>query len=159
ADAIPGTWDGRPIAESNPLVRGLTSDSNKVRYAAAIALLRINPSAPFPKSNMVAQIAGDAAASRAVRQVLVIDSDSKNAMNVQRALNQAGFHAVVATAGTDGLSMAKATGGFDAVVVSNKLSDITSFQVLADLGRDFRTANAKRIVMAPAADLGAAKPE
>jgi HEAT repeat protein len=159
AESIPAVWDGRAIVESNPLVRGLTSDSSKVRYAAAIALLRINPPASFAKSNMVALTAGEAAASRAVRQVLVIDTDGKNAMNVQRALNHAGFHAVAANAGTDGLSMAKATGGFDAVVVANKLSDISTFQVLADLGRDFRTANAKRIVMAVAGDLGASKGE
>jgi HEAT repeat protein len=159
ANAIPGTWDGRQLVETNPLVRALTSDNSKIRYAAAIALLRINPSTTFAKSNMVALAAGEAAASRAVRQVLVIDTDSKNAMNVQRALNQAGFHAVVANAGTDGLSMAKATGGFDVVVVSNKLADITAFQVLADLGRDFRTANAKRIVMAAGADLGPSKTE
>jgi hypothetical protein len=159
ADSIPGVWDGRAIGEDNALVQGLTSDDNKIRYAAAITLLRINPAAAFPKSNMVAQIAGDAAASRAVRQVLVIDSDTKNAMNVQRALNQAGFHAVAANAGTDGLSMAKATGGFDAVVVSSKLSDITVFAVLADLGRDFRTSGAKKIVMAAGGDLGPSKAE
>lgn len=157
ADAIPSVWDGRALTDDNALVQGLTSEDNKIRYAAAIALLRISPAAAFPKSNMVAQIAGDAAASRAVRQVLVIDTDSKNAMNTQRALNKAGFHAVAATSGTEGLSMAKATGGFDAVVVSNKLADITPFQVLADLGRDFRTSGAKKIVMAAGADLGTAK--
>lgn len=159
AEFLPGVWDGRPIGEDNALVQGLSSDDNKVRYAAAIALLRISPSAQFPRSNTVAQIAGEAAASRAVRQVLVVDSDSKNAMNVQRALNKAGFHAVATTAGTEALSMAKATGAFDAVVLSNKLADISSFQVLADLGRDFRTSNAKKVVMAVGADLGAQKEE
>ena len=159
ADYIPGVWDGRPIGEDNALVQGLSSEDNKIRHSAAIALLRISPAAQFPKSNMVAQIAGEAAASRAVRQVLVVDSDSKNAMNVQRALNKAGFHAVAATAGTDALSMAKATGAFDAVVLSNKLADISSFQVLAELGRDFRTSNAKKVVMATGADLGAQKDE
>jgi CheY-like chemotaxis protein len=159
ADSIASSWDCRPIGEDNALVQGLTSDDNKIRYAAAIALLRINPPGTFPKANMVAQIAGDAAASRAVKQVLVIDTDSKNAMNVQRALNQKGMHAVASNAGTDGLSMAKATGGFDAVVVSSKLADITVFQVLADLGRDFRTSNAKKIVMAAGGDLGPQKAE
>ena len=159
ADLIPTVWDGRNIGEDNALVQGLTNEDNKVRYAAAIALLRISPAGAFPKSNMVAQIAGDAAASRAVRQVLVIDSDTKNAMSAQRALNKAGFHAVAANSGADGLSMAKATGGFDAVVVSAKLSDMSVFQVLADLGRDFRTSGAKKIVMATGADLGASKAE
>ena len=159
ADVLPSVWDGRAIGDDNPLVTGLTSDDNKIRYAAAIALLRINPSAAFPKSNMVAAIAGDAAASRAVKQVLVIDTDSKNAANVQRALNMAGFHAVAARSGAEGLSMAKATGGFDAVVVAASLSDVTSFQVLSDLGGDFRTQAAKRIVMAPGADLGERKGE
>ena len=159
ADYIPGVWDGRAIGEDNALVQGLSSEDNKVRHAAAIALLRISPSAQFPRSNMVAQIAGEAAASRAVRQVLVVDSDSKNAMNVQRALNKAGFHAVSTTSGAEALSMAKATGAFDAVVLANKLADISSFQVLADLGRDFRTSSAKKVVMAVGADLGAQKDE
>lgn len=159
ADYLPGVWDGRAVGEDNALVQGLSSEDNKIRYASAIALLRINPSAQFPKSNMVAQIAGEAAASRGVRQVLVVDSDSKNAMNVQRALNKAGFHAVATTSGAEALSMAKATGAFDAVVVANKLADISPFQVLADLGRDFRTASAKKIVMAAGADLGAQKDE
>jgi CheY-like chemotaxis protein len=154
AELIPSVWDGRQIGEDNALVQGLTSSENQVRFASAIALLRINPPSGFPKSNMVGQIAGEAAAARGVRQVLVIDSDSKNAMSVQRALNQAGFHAVTANRGTAGLSMAKATGGFDAVVVSNKLSDITVFEVLSDLGRDFRTSGAKKIVMALGADVG-----
>jgi CheY-like chemotaxis protein len=157
ADALPSVWDGRAIGENNALVRGLASEDNKVRYAAAIALLRINPQSAFPRSNMVAQIAGEAAATRAVRQVLVIDSDTKNAMNVQRALNKAGFHAVAATSGAEGLSMSKATGGFDAVIVSNKLADLSTFAVLADLGRDYRTSAAKKIVMATGADLGDAK--
>lgn len=159
AELLPPVWDGRALGEDNPLVRGLTSDDNKVRYAAAIALLRISPPAAFPKSNLVAQIAGEAAASRAVRQVLVVDSDSKNAMNVQRALNQAGFHAVATTHGTDALTMAKSTGGFDAVVVASKLADVTPFQVLADLNRDFRTSRVKKVVMAPGADLGPSKEE
>jgi len=53
--------------------------------------------------------------------------------------------------------MAKSTGAFDAVVVANKLSDISPFQVLADLGRDFRTSSMKKVVMATGADLGAQK--
>src|SRR6185436_14568038 len=130
AEIIPTVWDGRPIGEDNPLVTGLMCEDNTSRFAAAIALLRINPQQPFPRSNMVAQIAGQAAASRAVKQVLVIDTDTKNAANVQRALNGAGFHAVAANSGAEGLTMAKATGGFDAVVVSSKLADMSVFQVL-----------------------------
>ena len=159
ADFLPGVWDGRAIGEDNPLVQGLSSEDNKIRYAAAITLLRINPAAQFPKSNMVAQIAGEAAATRGVRQVLVVDADGKNAMNVQRALNKAGFHALSTTSGAEALSMAKSTGAFDAVVVANKLQDLSPFQVLADLGRDFRTASAKKIVMVAGADLGAQKDE
>ncbi len=157
ADAIPMVWDGREIGEDNVLVRALSNENATIRHAAAICLLRMNPAKPFPRSNMVASIAGEAAASRSTKQVLVVDTDSKNAMNVQRALNGAGFHAVAAGSGAEGLSMAKATGGFDAVVLAQKLDDMSSLAVLAELGRDFRTSAAKKIVMAPGADLGAAK--
>src|SRR6185436_15070656 len=69
------------------------------------------------------------------------------------------FHAVAASSGAEGLSMAKATGGFDAVVLSSKLTDLSPFAVLADLGRDFRTSGAKKIVMTAGGDLGPAKAE
>lgn len=156
ADALPAVWGGRAIDANNPLVAGLANEDRLVRYTSAITLLRLNPAQAFPQSNLVAALAGQAAAERAVRQVLVLDGDSKNAMNAQRALNDAGFHAVAYTSGVDALMAAKATGGFDAILVRNRLSDLTTFQVLDEIGRDFRTSGMKKIVMAEGADMGAA---
>lgn len=154
AGALPGVWGGRAIGADNALVQGLAHEDRSIRYAAAIALLRINPAKEFPQSSAVASIAGQAASERAVRQVLVVDSDAKNAANVQRALNGAGFHAVACTSGLDGLAAAKATGGFDAIVVRSRLTDITTFQVLDEIGRDIRTQGMKKIVMVEGAAPG-----
>lgn len=156
-DAIADLGDGGDLAAGNALTDALTSADKTVRYGAAIALLRLDPAESFPTSNLVAKAAGDAASEAAIHQVLVIDSNSKNAMNVQRALNAAGFHAVSAQSGAEGLLVAKATGAFDAVVVRNMLDDITTFQVLDELRRDFRTANVKAVVMAEGGDVGAAQ--
>ncbi len=159
AEAIPVVAQDMGVEGNNALVAGLTNDDKTIRYAAALALLRIDPPRPFPRSNLVPTIAGEAVAERAVRQVLVIDSDSKNAMNVQRALNDAGFHAVAFTSAPAALSAAKATGGFDAVVVRERLSDLSPFAVLDELGRDFRTSSMVKIVMAAGGDVGTAKAE
>lgn len=159
ADAIPSVWGGRAIDGNNPLVAGLANEDRSVRYASAVTLLRLNPAAAFPQSNVVAALAGQAAGERAVQQVLVLDSDQKNAMNAQRALNDAGFHAVAFTSGVDALQAAKATGGYGAIVVRNRLADLTTFQVLDEIGRDFRTSGMKKVVMAEGADAGAAAAE
>jgi HEAT repeat protein len=157
AGALPSVWGGRAIGADSPLVLGLGHEDAGIRYASAITLLRINPPAAFPQSNMVAAIAGQAAAERAVRQVLVLDSDSKNAANVQRALNGAGFHAVAFTDASAALSAAKSTGGFDAIVVRNRLTGLSTFQVLDEIGRDVRTQGMKKVVMAEGAQVGEAE--
>ncbi len=139
-------WSG-DLQGGSALTEALTDSDKTIRYAAAIALLRIDPSNSFPTSNLVAQLAGDAASEAAIQQVLVIDSDTKNGMNTQRALNDAGFYAVAAQSGAEGLLIAKRTGGFDAIMVRDTLSDLTSYQVLDELRGDFRTANAKTVVI------------
>ncbi len=151
-----GVACGCELAGGNALTEALTNADKTIRYGAAIALLRLDPGKSFPMSNLVAKAAGDAASEAAIQQVLVIDSDSKNAMNVQRALNGAGYHVVAAQSGAEGLMIAKATGAFDAIVVRDTLGDITTFQVLDELKRDFRTDRIKTVVMAANADLGAA---
>lgn len=157
AKALPAVWGGRGIGADSALVLGLSHEDAGIRFASAIALLRINPSAAFPQSNTVAAIAGQAAALRSVKQVIVLDSDSKNAANVQRALNNAGFHAVAYTSATDALMAAKSTGAFDAIVVRNRLADLTTFQVLDEIGRDVRTQSMKKVVMAEGAQVGEAE--
>jgi len=139
-------WSG-DLEGGSALTAALTDSDKTIRYAAAIALMRIDPAASFPTSNLVAQLGGDAASEAAIQQVLVIDSESKNAMNSQRALNDAGFYAVAAQSGAEGLLIAKRTGGFDAIIIRDTLSDLTSYQVLDELRADFRTANAKTLVM------------
>lgn len=155
--SLAAAWGNRPIGADNALVTSLGSDNRGIRYAAAIALLRINPEKPFPQSNMVATIAGQAVAERATKQVMVLDSDSKNTANVQRALNGAGFHAVGYTSAADALLAAKLTGAFDGIVVRNRLSDFTTFQVIDELNRDIRTKGIKVIVMAEGAQVGDAE--
>jgi CheY-like chemotaxis protein len=157
AEALPGVWGGRAVGADNPLVMSLSNEDRGIRYAAAIALLRAGPAKDFPAASAVATIAGQAAAERATKQVLVLDGDSKNAMNVQRALNDAGFHAVAYTNASAALSAAKLTGGFDAIVVRNHLIDLSTFQVLDEINRDVRTQNMKKIVMAEGASVGDAE--
>jgi HEAT repeat protein len=157
ADALPAVWGGRGVGSDSPLVAALGNEDRGIRYAAAIALLRVNPPQNFPSASAVATIAGQAAAERATKQVVVVDSDSKNAMNVQKALNDAGFHAVAFTDASAALSAAKVTGGFDAIVVRNRLADLTTFQVLDEVNRDLRTQNMKKLVMADNAQLGEAE--
>ena len=156
-DTIVDLGDAGDLAGGNALTAALTDADKTIRYGAALALLRLDPAEAFPTSNLVAKTAGDAASEAAIQQVLVIDSDSKNAMNTQRALNAAGYHAVAAQSGAEGLMVAKATGAFDAIVVRDTLGDITTFQVLDELRRDFRTSGAKTVVMAADGDLGAAQ--
>lgn len=153
ADAIVSVAAGRAVGADNALVQGLSHEDRSIRYASAIALLRLAPAGAFPGADKVAAIAGQAAAERATKAILVVDSDGKNAATIQRALNDAGFHAVSYGTGTEALAAAKATAGFDAILVRSRLSDIAPMSVLDEINRDFRTSGMKKVVMAEGADL------
>jgi HEAT repeat protein len=145
--ALP-SYTNIPLGEGSTLVMALTAQDQRIQRTAAMTAVRLNPKTAFPRSEMVVQLVGDAAALSSVRQVLVVCDDSKAAAQMQTDLAAAGMHAVVSRTGGDGLTRSKQA-PFDVVVVASGLKDMMAQQVINEIRRDFRT-KATPIVLATA---------
>jgi HEAT repeat protein len=160
---------GKQDLTGHPLGMALGSPERRVRYAAAIAALRMSPAGPFPNSNMVPDIAARAAAEEAVREVLLIDDHDDARGRMMADLRQQEFLVAADKDGYRGVARAKALPGIDVIVVRADLGDqantIPSFRwrsteaVIDELLSDARTKGRQVLVVvgASSAEMLAAK--
>jgi HEAT repeat protein len=145
-----------PLGADSSLVAALAYPDQTVQWNAAMACIKLAPQKKFPRCELVVPLAADAVALASVRQILVIESDTKTAVKMQTELNAAGMHAVVSRSGAAGLDRAQQA-SFDAVLVSAGLKDVMAQQVVNHLRRDFRTASMPVLIVAPESAADATK--
>jgi HEAT repeat protein len=157
AGVVRMTYDRRPL-QGHPLGRALTAPDRRLRYAAAVAALRMSPPGPFENSQEVPALAAQAASEVALRQVLVIDDRDQARGRMLVDLRQAGYLVADDADGFRGVARAKAMPALDVVVVRADLGDPantlpsyrykSSLSVIDELMADARTRNAKIVVVA-----------
>lgn len=153
---LPSFSGSVPTGADSPLVAALAAPDRSVQANAALTLIRLAPQKPFPRCEMVVALAADAVSLASVRQVLVIEPDTKTAVQFQTELNAAGMHAVVSRSGADGLQRAKEA-AYDLVIVDAGLKDLMAQQVVHAIRRDFRTKALPVLVACPEAAMEAQK--
>ncbi len=139
-----------PLGADSALVAALAFPDQTVQWNASLACIRLAPGKVFPRCELVVPLAADAVSLASIRQILVIEPDTKTAVQMQTELNAAGMHAVVSRTGADGLDRAQQM-AFDAILVSSSLKDIMAQQVVNHLRRDFRTKSVPVLIVAPEA--------
>ena len=105
--ALPITWDSREITAESPLVAALDAPDKVVRFAAAIAALKLVPMTPFPGSEKVVPIAAQAADAGSARQVLLIEPDPEVRAKAMREMDKAGLYSVAEANAVAGFRRAK----------------------------------------------------
>jgi HEAT repeat protein len=132
-----------------PLVNALDFPDKRVRYAAAEALVFINPTEQFFGAEKVIPTLQDAVTESAVRVVLIIASDQIVANRIASRVASIGCMPVVEKKGRDGLNRARMFPPQDAIVVSTELPDMKAFEIIDALRDDMRTKEVPIIVMTP----------
>ncbi len=145
---LPAFGAGVSLDASSSVVKALTSEDGAVRWAAAICCTRLSPRAAFPRCELVPDLLSQAIAVDSIRQILIIEPDTKTAVTLQTDINAAGMHAVVARSGAQGLIFSKQA-RYDAVLVSSGLKDLLAQSVANEIKRDARTAGVPVLVVAP----------
>jgi HEAT repeat protein len=156
-NALPKTWDGREITADNPLVAALDAPDKIVRFAAAIAALKLVPMTAFPGSEKVVSIAAQAAAAGSARQVLLIEPNAEVRAQALRDMDKAGIYSVAESGAVAGFRRAKEAGAFDAIVIRASLLDRLAMTVVKELQSDFRTAAIPILICGNEGELAAAK--
>lgn len=125
-------------APSAGLSAALNSRDGAMRSEAAVALANQAVAARMPVSAQVVATLGEAVGREVVRTVFVIDgnADQRNAAMAQA--EKLGFAAMGAEFGANAIALLHRVPGVDAVLVTDSLADLTTFQVIDDLRADPR---------------------
>jgi len=131
ADAkdLPTTARADASAPGMPLIEALVHSDKRVRYAAAEALLRINPPEPFPNMEKVIPVINEALGESGIRVVLVIEPDPEVRSGLKNELAKLNCFVTEALTAEEGIKMAKRFPTEDLIILNNKLANEVVFTV------------------------------
>lgn len=108
--------------EGASLIRALRYPDERVQYAAAIALAKMNPPEPFDGAGEVVATLGRAIGESGPLQVLVVEEDPSIRNEIVGKLRDLDIGVAVAESARDALARATAFPPFDVILVSPKLA-------------------------------------
>lgn len=138
-----------PLAPGASLIAALNYPDKRVRYAAAEALVFMNPIQPFLDSNKVVPALIEALGESAPRVILVIENDLQIANRLVQFIREIGYMPVLERDGLNGLTRAKSFPTQDLVIISTELPDMKAFEIIDALREDYRTKDTPIFVTAP----------
>ena len=141
--------NGRP----RPLAEALVHGNRRLRFAAAEAVMKIDPQHDYPGASHLVETLGYLAASTGTRRVLVAHPRVSDARTLVGLLAQMGFEAETATNGRDLFFKAANSPDFELVFISDYISDPPLKETLQLLRRDRRTAGLPIALMVREEDL------
>jgi CheY-like chemotaxis protein len=130
-----GGGKGKRGAETDvgaSLVRALRFDDERVQYAAAIALARMNPPEPFDGASEVVDTLGRAVGEGGPMQVLVVEEDPSIRNEIVGKLRALEYGVSVAESAREGIARATGFPPFDVVIASPRLESAENIEWLLD---------------------------
>ncbi|MDI6732634.1 MAG: HEAT repeat domain-containing protein [Planctomycetota bacterium] len=112
-----------------PIVEALIHSDKRIRYAAAEALIKINPPEPFPNVDKVIPIINDALGESGVRIVLLIEPSPEIRTSLRGELVRQNCFVTEALSAEEGLKMAKRFPTKDLIILNNKTANEVVFSV------------------------------
>jgi CheY-like chemotaxis protein len=137
------------------MMAALKSNDGAIRSEAAVACGRMSAEGKGKCPAEVITQLGDIAGREIARVALVIDADAARSAAVAKALQAAGIMPTVANNGAMGMSLLRRLPGVDAVLLADKLPDVTSAQVLEEVRSDPATAKTPVLLLSGAENAAA----
>jgi HEAT repeat protein len=134
-----------------PLVEGLTAPDRRVQFAAARALVGLEPRHTFPGSSQVVPVLARFAAGQATPRAVVVDGNANRGSQLTGFLRELGYDPILASTGDDGFRRAAATADVELILIDNHLiqGDWRLTDTLANLRNDARTAGIPTYIVGP----------
>ena len=127
AKDLPTTQKADASALGMPLIESLIHSDKRVRYAAAEALVKINPPEPFPNMEKVIPVINEALGESGIRVVLVIEPDPEVRSGLKNELAKLNCFVTEALTAEEGIKMAKRFPTEDLIILNNKLANEVVF--------------------------------
>jgi CheY-like chemotaxis protein len=138
------TTDGYP----GLLAQMLLHENRRVRFAAAQAILKLDPQGPYPGSSFLAEALAYFARTGSVRRVLVAHPRTDHGQFVVGLLRELGFEADTAQTGNQTIKLAHASPDYQFILISDAMDRPAVSELLQQLRRDPRTRTLPIGVMA-----------
>jgi HEAT repeat protein len=146
--ATPALLVGGPKRKSG-LVAALDYPHDRVQFAAAVAILQIDPPGHVPSAYRVVEILARAVNDGGRPASVVIDPNTARGASVAATLNALGYDAEVVNCGTAGFKTALARGDVQLAVVHPNVVCWELTQTVANFKADARTANIPVAIFGP----------
>ena len=140
---------GRP----DPLVEALSAPDRRVQFAAAEALVKLDPRRAFSGSSRVVPILTRFLASQGSSRALVVDGNAARAGQTAGFLRTLGYDAQVAATGAEGFALASGSADVELILTEpNFANDAwTLSDLLGNLKADGRTSGIPVVIVGPLA--------
>lgn len=126
-------------AVPGPLAAALVHSDPRIRLAAALSIVKLNPATSFPGASHLAEVLGDAVRTAGIDRVLVVDSRLEYAQTLLGYLAELGYGGEPATSSREAFRLATTAPDYEMVLISDAL-DIPITEMVQLLRRDRRTA-------------------
>jgi len=129
------------------LSKAMLHPDQRIRVAAALAIVKLNPPA-FAGASRVTEVLANAAATRGVRRMMIAHPRLGEAQNVISYLGDQGFDGAVFLTGQALLKAAVLDPDLEMIIVSDAIDRPTVHELVQALRKDYRTAGIPVGIMA-----------
>jgi len=136
--------------ETSPLLAALDYPDPQVQFAAATAIMTLDPEKPFRKDNRVVEILTRALEDDGSSKAVVVHPNVTRANIFASLLKQMGYDATIARTGRDGFQIASHRQDINLVVLNINTARWPLSQTIANFRADSRTANIPLVLYGPA---------
>lgn len=126
--------------QESPLVAALNYPDDRIQFAAANAIMEIDPSSQFSAAHRVVSVLTRALTGSAVDRAVVIDARVQRATKVAGFLREMGYAPEIASTGQAGFKLTAHTAGVELIAVHVNCIRWGLSQTIANLRADARTA-------------------
>lgn len=126
------SMDGKP----SPLVAALRHEDPQVRFAAAEAILALDPQASFPGGSFLPEVLTYFAGSSGTRRVLIVDPRNDRGTTLAGMLVELGFEADTCSTGREALRLASRYPDYQFALISSAVGDPPIAELCQQLRRD-----------------------
>jgi HEAT repeat protein len=136
-------------ARRSALVAALDYPHDRVQFAAAVAILQIDPPGHVPSAYRVVEILARAVNDGGRPASVVVDPNTSRGASIAATLNALGYDATIVNCGTAGFKTAIARGDVQLAVVHPNVVCWELTQTVANFKADARTANIPVAIFGP----------
>jgi HEAT repeat protein len=127
-DALSGVCTEKNLTANNPIYQALASPNKRFKYAAAMAIVKINPRQSFPNDNLVVPVLVGALGESDARTILVVDNDADVRNRFLTILNNKNYAAFGASSGLEALERAKSFPTEDLIILDSSLERLDWYE-------------------------------